>query len=111
MRPQCREAAFLLGLRRSSAKQPWARVSCLRRDFRETTRVESRVSSSAVNSRRIPNEVHNSGTIQDGRPMSDDFVETFLSELEAIYKNNPSSLWCKSGFRNGKDCVIHRDHS
>jgi len=22
-----------------------------------------------------------------------------------------SSLWCKSGFRNGKDCVIHRDDS
>ena len=22
--------------------------------------------------------------------MSDDFVETFLSELEAIYKNNPN---------------------
>jgi restriction system protein len=22
-----------------------------------------------------------------------------------------NSLWCKSGFRNGKDCVIHRDHS
>jgi integrase/recombinase XerD len=23
----------------------------------------------------------------------------------------PNSLWCKSGFRNGKDCVIHRDDS
>jgi len=22
-----------------------------------------------------------------------------------------NSLWCKSGFRNGKDCVIHRDDS
>jgi hypothetical protein len=22
-----------------------------------------------------------------------------------------SSPWCKSGFRNGKDCVIHRDDS
>jgi hypothetical protein len=22
-----------------------------------------------------------------------------------------NSLWCKSGFRNEKDCVIHRDHS
>ena len=26
-------------------------------------------------------------------------------------ENVPSSLWCKSGFRNGKDCVIHRDDS
>ena len=25
--------------------------------------------------------------------------------------NEFSSLWCKSGFRSGKDGVIHRDHS
>ena len=69
---------------------------------------ESRVSSSAVNSRRIPNEVHNSGTIQGGRPMSDDFVETFLSELEAIYKNNPNvqdgTVHAPAGLCADKDC-------
>jgi hypothetical protein len=26
-------------------------------------------------------------------------------------QSNPNRLWCKSGFRNGKDCVSHRDDS
>jgi membrane protein len=34
------------------------------------------------------------------------------AELNAeLAKQSPNSLWCKSGFRNGKDCVIHRDDS
>jgi microcystin degradation protein MlrC len=32
-------------------------------------------------------------------------------ENAAVIINDPNSLWCKSGFRNGKDCVIHRDDS
>jgi NADH-quinone oxidoreductase subunit F len=34
-----------------------------------------------------------------------------LLEGIAIAAYAINSLWCKSGFRNGKDCVIHRDDS
>ena len=40
--------------------------------------------------------------------MSDDFVETFLSELEAIYKNNPNvqdgTVHAPAGLCADKDC-------
>ena len=40
-----------------------------------------------------------------------DAAATEIDISLSVIKKGSSSLWCKSGFRNGKDCVIHRDDS
>jgi len=38
-------------------------------------------------------------------------IENVLISRARRLEDILNSLWCKSGFRNGKDCVIHRDDS
>jgi len=76
-----------------------------------------------------PNNLQNQGIPNanphwpnSGQPWSQQFApkmtEAVVSALEGLAKNSAAeatkalnSLWCKSGFRSEKDCVMHRDDS